>query len=154
MEYARVKDALYQSSEMTKIPDKWEESVPFRCSISNEDYDSFLYWSTSGTQSEIKRMICVNSVSGEILTLEPQEITERFKLKSLLFDANAIRDYDAYFEEKEKYERFYSSFCVGENLIIDGLNVYKLLIVLTGESFMKDILSNIAGDFVKMIRGV
>lgn len=153
MEYSRIKDALYQSSEMMKIPDKWEESVPFRCSISDEEYDSFLYWSTSGTQSEIKRMICINSVSGKILTMEPQEMIESFKLKSLLFDANLIKDYDAYFEAKEKYERFYSSFCVGGNSFSNSLNVYKLLIILTGESFMKNILSNVAGHFIEMICG-
>lgn len=153
MEFSRVKNALYQSSEMTKIPDKWEESVPFRCSISDKEYDSFLYWSTSGTQSEIKRMICVNSVSGEILTLEPQEMIERFKIKSLLFDANSIKDYDAYFEVKEQYERFYSSFCVSGNSFSNSFNVYKLLIVLTGESFIKNILSNVAGDFIEMIHG-
>jgi hypothetical protein len=153
VEYSRVKDILYQSTELMKIPDKWEESVPFRCSIGDEEYDSFLYWSTSGTQSEIKRMICVNSVSGKILTMEPQEMMESFKLKSLSFDANLIKDYNAYFDAKEKYEMFYSSFCIGGNSISNSLNAYELLVLLTSEKFIKNILSNVAGNFIEKICG-
>ena len=33
MEFSEVKTILYQSEEIQDIPDKWVESVPFRCEI-------------------------------------------------------------------------------------------------------------------------
>lgn len=61
-EIQRYLDQYYnQSEEIQLIPDKWGESVPFRCMVDSEEYDAFLYWNPSGKQAELKRMIGVNS---------------------------------------------------------------------------------------------
>ena len=151
MEYSRIKDSLYHSNEIMRIPDRWEESVPFRCLIKDEEYDSFLYWATSGVQSKIKKMISINTVSGEIISMEPHELIKNFGLKTLVFDANVITDYDSYFDAKEKYEQFYITLCNDGENISNSINAYKLLILITGESFVHNILSVIAGDFVERI---
>jgi len=151
MEYSKVKDILYQSEAIQDIPDKWEESIPFKCVIQGKRYDSFLYWTTVSNQAEIKRMICIDCETGDINTFNVNEIIECFSLHDLKFNVIIISDYDKYFRAKEEYDNFYSAVCGNNMEHIDYSKGLVLIKTILGDNCIKKILSVIAKDYIGML---
>ncbi len=148
MDYFKVKDALYRSKAIQDIPDKWEESIPFKCLIRGRKYDSFLYWITTSNQAEIKRMICIDCETGTIKTLGVNEIVDSFGIFTLKFDVIQNFDYDTYFRAKEEYDDFYSSVC-GDN--VENMDYSKglaLIKIILGDDCIQNVLSVIAKDYI------
>lgn len=148
MEYSKVKDALYQSEAIQDIPDKWEKSIPFKCSIQGKTYDSFLYWIASSNQAEIKRMICIDCETGVIRTFSPDEIVECFGISNLIFNVIPITDYDTYFRAKEEYDIFYSSLCGNIAEQIDYSKGLVLIKTILGEDCLNKIMSVLAIKYI------
>lgn len=154
MEYSKIKDALYQSEEILNIPDKWEESIPFKCSIQGREYDSFLYWIISSNQAEIKRMICIECETGNIRIINPEEMLEYFGISNLRFNVAPINDYDIYFRAKEEYDLFYSSLCQKRTTQIDYSKGLVLIKTILGDDCIQKILSVIAPRYINDLSSV
>lgn len=153
MKYPEIKTILYQSEEIQLIPDKWGESVPFRCMIDGEEYDAFLYWNPSDRHVELKRMIGVNSNNGAVVVFSAQDLVDRFDLQTLVFQIPSIEDYDAYFAEKDKYEELYAKLCSSENAYKEiGKEEYSLLSKLVGNDLLSNLFFRIAGSYVNKLQ--
>lgn len=153
MEYSDIKTILYQSEEIQLIPDKWGESVPFRCTVDGEEYDAFLYWNPSDRQAELKRMIGVNSNNGTVVVFSAQDLVERFDLQKLVFQIPPIEDYDVYFTDKDRYEELYAELCSSENAYKKiGKEEYLLLSKLVGNDLLSNLFFIIAGNYVNKLQ--
>lgn len=153
MEFSEVKTILYQSEEIQLIPDKWGESVPFRCVIGDNEYDAFLYWNPTDKQVELKRMIGVCRKNGSVAVFNVPELAENFSLQRLVYQIPFIEDYDRYFSDKERYEVLYAELCSSEDAFHKvGKEEYALLKRLVGDDLLSNLFSIIAGDFLRKLQ--
>ena len=153
MEYSEVKTILYQSEEIQQIPDRWEESIPFRIKIGIDDYDAFLYWVFQNNQVTLKRLIGINRRTAAILTLDASELQNCFGLPTVTFTAKAIKDYNQYFLNKERYESLYAEICSTEEAInAVGKEEYTLLKEIVGDDLTFNLFEFIAKDYISSIK--
>lgn len=155
MEFSEVKTILYQSEEIQLIPDKWGESVPFRCVVGDNEYDAFLYWNPTGKQVELKRMIGVCRGNGSVVVLNVSDLVEKFNLQRLIYQIPYIEDYDRYFSNKERYEVLYAKLCSSEDAYYKvGKEEYGLFEKLVGDDLFFNLFPIIAGDFIRRLQEV
>ena len=99
LNFAEIKTVLFNSKEIQNIPDKWEESIPFFCTINGKETVAFLYWNISD-HLVIKQLIAINQNTKQIIVLKDTELTDTFGLRSLTYSPIVINDYDIYFSKK------------------------------------------------------
>ena len=154
MKFSEVKTILYNSDEITNIPDKWEESIPFVSVVNGKEMDTFLYWNTC-EKLEIKLMIGIDKNTGELCSFDKDRIRETFNIPSLSFSPIIIKDYDEYFSAKRRYEEIYEIFCISKNNYtqfgIEALNLIKLMI---GQEVFENVVAVIAKEFITDLSGV
>ena len=140
MEYPQIRTILYQSEAIRRIPDRWTESPPCRCIIDGEAYVAFLYLNPVDAGMELKRMIAVHGGSGEVRVLEGAELKERYGLEKLVFSVPAIEDYDAYFHDRDEYEKL---FAAGPVFREAGPEESGLLRKIVGEELQDQVFSRL-----------
>lgn len=147
MKFSEVKTILYNSEEITNIPDKWEESIPFVSVVKGKEMDSFLYWNTC-EKLEIKLMIGIIKDTGELCVFDREKIKEIFNTRSLSFPAITINDYDEYFKAKRRYEEIYECLCLSkENYALLGSETLGLFKKIVGQELYDNLFSIIAKEF-------
>ena len=153
MNYPEVKTLLYQSGEIQDIPDKWVESVPFRCEINGSEHIGFLYWNPIGTKAELKRLLGINRDNGDIVVLNDTMLKTYCGLEQLTFSLPIIKDYNKYFHDKEEYEKLFDRICTldaafGEN----GKEAYALLRSIVGDDLLNNLFSKIANSYINRLQ--
>jgi len=91
MKYSEIKTILYNSEAITNIPDRWEESIPFVSVVNGKEMDTFLYWNTC-KMLEIKLMIAIDKITGELCVFNKDNIREIYPSLSLIFSPIIIRE--------------------------------------------------------------
>ena len=148
MTFSEVKTILYNSNEITNIPDKWEESIPFVSVVNGKEMDSFLYWNTC-EKLEIKMMIGIDKNTGEICAFGKEKIREIFDMPSLSFSPKIINDYDDYFSAKRRYEEIYESLCLSkDNYETFGFEALDLFKKIVGQELFDNLFSIIAKEYL------
>lgn len=149
LNYLEIKTALYNSTEIQQIPDKWEESIPFFCKIKEDNVVAFLYWSVSDYLT-VKQMIGVNRESGKVIQLKRDELIELFSLDCDAIKPVEVRDYDEYFSNKERYENIFSGFCDDNRSFAknkhEALNLLKSIV---GVDLFENVFTFIATEYIK-----
>ena len=135
------------------IPDDWEESVPFMCEIDKESFVSFLYWKPRKQTAEIKKMICINIVSGTIRALTASELTKMFKLDKELFSLPTIINYEDYYLEREQYETLFEKLCSSDKAFNEvGMEEFHLLSRIAGDDLLYNLFNRIAENYIKKLQ--
>lgn len=148
MTFSEVKTILYNSNEITNIPDKWEESIPFVSVVNGKEMDSFLYWNTC-EKLEIKLMIGIVKDTGELCAFDRERIKEIFNTTSLSFSAIIINDYDDYFSAKRRYEEIYECLCLSkDNYASFGSETLGLFKKIVGQELFDKLFSIIAKEYL------
>lgn len=149
LKYSEIKTALYNSTEIQQIPDKWEESIPFFCNIKGENVVAFLYLNVSDYIT-VKQMIGVNQESGKVIQLKPDELIDLFSLDCGAIKPVEVRDYDKYFSDKELYETIFSGFCDDNRSFAQNkLEALNLLKSIVGIELFESVFAFIAAEYIK-----
>jgi len=149
LKYSEIKTTLYNSTEIQKIPDKWEESIPFFCKIKEENVVAFLYWSVSDHLT-LRHMIGVNRESGKVIQLKHDELIELLSLGSDPIKPVKVRDYDKYFSDKERYEKIFSEYCDGNKIFPENKSeALNLLKSIVGIDLFEKVFMFIAPEYIK-----
>lgn len=147
MKFSEVKTILYNSEEITNIPDKWEESIPFVSVVNGKAMDTFLYWNTC-EKLEIKLMIGIVKDTGDICVFDNEGIEEIFNTTSLSFSPIIIKDYDDYFSDKRRYEEIYERLCLSkDNYASFGSEALGLFKKIVGQELFDNLFSVIAKEY-------
>lgn len=153
MKFPKVKTILYQSEEIQLIPDKWAESVPFRCELNGEEFDAFLYWNPSEEHVELKRLIGIHRHNGNITVLNAPDLVECFGLQAVIFSIPSVEDYDEFFHNKDEYESLYAELCASEDAFKSiGSKAYGLLRNIYGNELVDNLFSKIAGNYINKLQ--
>ena len=151
MDYSQIMNILYNSKEIANIVDSMERSVPFFCTVKGKETISFLYWETFDSL-ELRKLLAVDSSSGEIYTLDREELAEGFGLSSLTFSPIVISDYDEYFADKDRYEEIFKLLCESsENYPKYGHEQYELLKRIVGQELFDGFFSIAAADYLSKL---
>lgn len=149
LKYSEIKTALYNSTEIQEIPDKWEESIPFFCKIKEENVVAFLYWSVSDHLT-LRHMIGVNRESGKVIQLKHDELIELFSLGHDSIKPVEVRDYDKYFSDKERYEKIFSEYCDKNKTFSENKSeTLNLLKSIVGIDLFENVFMFIAPEYIK-----
>ncbi len=152
MEFAQVKEKLYQSPELASIPDDWEESVPFMCNLDGDQTDAFLYWKHTN-KIEVKEMLAVSRRDGQLYALDQKALQERFHLDSMKADSFKIKNYDAYYRDIDRYQQIYEKLSKDESFFQKlGDEAYQLLQKLVGDDLFEKVLRVLADEFLQRLR--
>lgn len=141
MNYNEIKDCLFQSEIIQKIPDKWQQAPTLMCKYKDDLCDTFLFYNEHD-KIEVKLMVLVSSSTGEVVSLSPEDIKSNFSVSKLSFERKIIDDYDSYFSSKSQYEILYAEY--HEKVIsAKKLDVYsdemkKLYIEIINEDFYNE----------------
>ena len=153
MEFSEVKTILYQSEEIQDIPDKWVESVPFRCEINGSEYIAFLYWSAMDTKAVLKRLIGIHRDNGTIIVLNDAEMSVHYGLEQLTFSMPTIKDYDKFFRDKAEYEKLFDRLCTLDSAFGEiGKEEYALLRNIVGDDLLDNLFTKIANSYINKLR--
>lgn len=148
LNFAEIKTALFNSKEIQNIPDKWEESIPFFCTINGKETVAFLYWNIS-EHLVIKQLIAINQNTKQIIMLKDTELTDAFGLRSLTYSPIVINDYDIYFSKKDRYEKVFSGLCASNKAFSEyGQEMLTLLKYIMGDELFTQVISLIASEYV------
>ncbi len=148
LNFAEIKTILFNSKEIQNIPDKWEESIPFFCTINGKETVAFLYWNISD-KLVIKQLIAINQSTKQIIMLKDTELVDTFGLKSLTYSPVVINDYDMYFLKKSRYEKVFSELCVSNKAFFEyGQEILALLKYIMGDEFLTQVISLIAREYI------
>lgn len=148
LNFAEIKTVLFNSKEIQNIPDKWEESIPFFCTINGKETVAFLYWNISD-HLVIKQLIAINQNTKQIIVLKDTELTDTFGLRSLTYSPIVINDYDIFFSKKDRYEKVFSELCDSNKAFSEyGQEMLALLKYIIGDELFTQVLSLIASEYV------
>lgn len=148
LNFAEIKTVLFNSKEIQNIPDKWEESIPFFCTINGKETVAFLYWNISD-HLVIKQLIAINRNTKQIIVLKDTELTDTFGLRSLTYSPIVINDYDIYFSKKDRYEKVFSELCTSNKAFSEyGQEMLTLLKYIMGDELFTQVISLIASEYV------
>lgn len=148
MKYLEVKTILYNSEEITNIPDKWEESIPFMCIVNKKEMDTFLYWNTC-EKLEIKLMIGIDKKTGQVYSFDKEKINHMFNVQTFSFLPIIIEDYDNYFSDKYRYEEIYETFSLSkDNYAQFGSEEYNLFKRIVGKELFDNFFSIVAKEYL------
>lgn len=148
MKYSEVKNILYNSEEITNIPDKWEESIPFMCIVNEKEMHTFLYWNTC-KKLEIKLMIGIDKKTGQVYSFDKEKINQLFNVQTFSFLPIIIEDYDNYFSDKYRYEEIYETFCLSkDNYAQFGSEEYNLFKRIVGKELFDNFFSIVAREYL------
>lgn len=148
LNFAEIKTVLFNSKEIQNIPDKWEESIPFFCTINGEETVAFLYWDISDCLA-IKQLIAINQETKQTLLLKDTDLTDAFGLRSLTYNPIVINDYDIYFSRKERYEEIFSELCASNQAFPKyGQEMLALLKHIIGDELFTQVISLIASEYI------
>lgn len=155
MKYSDIKQALYNSEAMENVPDGWHISVPFLCRIRKNTYDAFAC-TVERENARLMKLLLVDSVTGKVDTMEPQEIAQTFGLETLTCEADRIENYERYLADVDRYEALYDE--NHSDLIRDlpventsALELGELLVKSVGKIFFQRIIARIADDFLNRL---
>lgn len=149
MDYSKIRIALIRSDAIRKVSYTWSESVPIKCILNEEEYDSFIFYKNKDSKFYVKRIIGVNSCNGNIVILNENEILDSYGLKKLSFLNSIIVDSNGLSEKKRKYLALYEELCSSEkayNFI--GKEEYRLLRDIMGDDIVDNFISKIAPQFI------
>lgn len=151
LKYSEIKTALYNSTEIQQIPDKWEESIPFFCKINEEELVAFLYWNVSDSLV-IKQLIGINRKTGKVLQFKAKELSNIFGIPCESINPMVISDYEKYFLDKECYEKIFSEFCNSDNAFSTyGREAISLFKEIVGTDLFERVFANIAKEYISML---
>lgn len=108
MKYIEAKQYLYNSEEIANIPDRWQNSLPFICVIDNQIYDAIFYYTNTRT-FDIHRMLLINVNDGSILTLDKNELQDKYDISQRDCFIKSPKDYDNHFKDLDSYETKYEN---------------------------------------------
>ena len=155
MKYCDIKQALYNSDVMEELPDSWKISVPFLCRIKKNTYDAFAC-TVERENARLMKLLLVDSMTGKVDTLEPEEVVDLFGLDTLSCPAEPIGDYDRYLADKDQYEQLYDE--NHSDLIRDipidnatAAKIGKLLVQSVGKVLFQKVVSKVADQFLNQL---